>query len=276
MSTTVFLASPSYSGDISIVFLKSLLATDRSLSVVGNGDVSIPGDPFCPEATPHTLARDFVAAAFLESQCDCLVSIDGDQGWSVATFDLIVRAAMQSRGIVAPAIPFRRLDLAAIQGAPKGADLMQAGAASHAVKIDESAKPILRGFRLDGSRFLRASWVGTGMFAIGRETVLDMSESAKPYRAHGRMLRNLFPMGELGGEYFSEDMSFCRQARALGIPVHVLVDAADCTHRIAPNLWARSNYAAILDREIAAGTFTLELGELSDAPGCAGTVEVCP
>jgi hypothetical protein len=271
--TTVFLASPSYSGDVSVMFMKAVLATDRMLNVLGNGDVSIPGDVFCPEAMPHTLARDFIATAFLKSKCDCLVSCDGDQSWGPATLELIVRAAMRTRGIVGPAIPFRRLNLGAIRGAPEGVDLMQVGAASHAVRLDESEKPVLRGFTLDGRRFLRAAWVGTGMFAVCRETILAMSEKARPYRRdYGLELRNLFPMevarpdmGPLyeaaGDAFLTEDTSFCFQARSLGIPVHVLVDAPDCTHRIAPNLWSRSNYAAILEREIASGGFRLELEE---------------
>jgi hypothetical protein len=279
----VFFGCPSHDGRSYNEFFKSVRATEEEIGVtqalavaddveagkavdVRSGTVGFVGGPCFVEGQEHSPARDELAARFLRSEADVFLGADSDISWPAETALAIIRAAEKTGGMVAASYPYRALDLAAIRRAPEGTsgqDLLRWASTNHAVGLDlkggmTSGRTLL-GFKMGEKRFLKATWVGMGLFAITRRAMQQAVQDMKPYKRSGldMDLPELYPMGVVGqsawpwmdaeGKWCSEDVHFSLIIRSKHIPLHVLVDCPDVRHHIAPGIAALNGFARVVE-----------------------------
>ncbi len=156
----------------------------------------------CVEGQSHiSLARDILAGQFLESECDTLVFVDGDIG-------------------------FTRADLEHLLEAPRP---LVSGL--YARKFKDGPwiyRPLVPPATPDPAAggLLPVRGVPTGFLRIERRVFQAMIESGRcpSYTMKGQKLHHFFQSGLLEGEWLSEDYFFCELARNAGYPAYIHPD----------------------------------------------------
>lgn len=173
-------------------------------------------------------ARAYIAGAFLQSECDHLMMIDADIGFTAA--DVMALLALQSEGehaVVGAAYPHKRVDWERVGMAARADEGLPLARVASPVNVNlaEGGDAL----RLDAPQ--QVAELATGFLMLSR-TALEELADANPDLAFTPSpdARRTFGLGERvsalfdtfvdeTGAYLSEDYAFCRRARAAGIPV---------------------------------------------------------
>lgn len=139
-------------------------------------------------------ARNRAAASFLASDCDRMLFIDTDIGF---TADDIKHIVESEEPIVGGIYPLKCMDL------------------KPCLSVLPGHKPTPVG------GLIPVAWVGTGFLSIKREVFEALKTKENLYTTHGRDEWDFFRSGVYEGQYFSEDIGFCHAARAAGFKVMV-------------------------------------------------------
>lgn len=139
-------------------------------------------------------ARNRAAASFLESDCERMLFIDSDIGFTADDIKLIVES---SEPIVGGIYPLKCMEL------------------KPCFSVLPGQKPVPVG------GLVPVAWCGTGFLSIKREVFEALKTPENFYTTHGRNEWDFFRSGVYGGQYFSEDLGFCHAAREAGFRVMV-------------------------------------------------------
>jgi len=172
-------------------------------------------------------ARNNLAAAFLEGDCDVLWFLDND---------IIVEPRHFERTVLAPfadaVTPVTLADTLA-QALPAVVDGMRSGKRGIVCALYPKKQPTLDwvvnylpGEIPDADGYLKVKHAGTGAMAITREMLKDFIAKHPEIEYRGdpspdAVRWDLFPMHAEGGRYLSEDWKFCEKARADGWDIWV-------------------------------------------------------
>lgn len=156
----------------------------------------------CVEGQSHiSLARDLLTAQFLATDCDRLVFIDGDIGFTRAH---LARLLAAGRSLVSGLYPAKTRDMPwtfrTTSGEP-GTDL-----GPHA-----------------DAGLVRVRYAPCGFLCVERRVFDDLalSGTCPPYTFRGQSLRHFFQSGVVDGKFLSEDFYFSALATRAGHPPHV-------------------------------------------------------
>lgn len=139
-------------------------------------------------------ARNRAAASFLESDCDRMLFIDSDIGFTAADIKLI---AESNEPVVGGIYPIKCMELKPCFSTLPG------------------QKPVPVG------GLVPVAWCGTGFLSIKRDVLEALKTPDNLYTTHGRKEWDFFRSGVYDNQYFSEDLGFCHAARAAGFSVMV-------------------------------------------------------
>lgn len=205
----VFLATPSYSGQMCCEYQHSLVATLQELF---NQNIRVrhhvkSGNPFIDRA------RNELVTAFLQSEATDLLFVDDDVGWDARA---VTRVISYGQEIVAGLVPKRDL-------------------------TNESCfhQNALTGYMQDG--LFQAVEAPTAFMRIKRSAFEVLDEAYPQYRTADSASTDIpyFQSGIYNGGFVGEDIFFCRQWCALGR--HVWIDSdISFTHR-GSKVW-RGNF----------------------------------
>jgi FkbM family methyltransferase len=131
-------------------------------------------------------ARNRAAASFLESECERMLFIDGDIGFTREHIDWLLE---HDEPIVGGIYPIKSMDLRPCLCTLPGQQPVQAGG------------------------MLEVLWCGTGFLSIRRDVFEELKTEKNRYTTHGRPEWDFFQSGVVNNHYESEDLGFCRLAR---------------------------------------------------------------
>lgn len=181
----LFIATPSHSGDVACLYLKSLLDTWPGL-VTNN--IAMTHQFIVGDALVHD-ARNRLVGWFLESDCTDLLFIDADLGWEAAG---ALRLAMSPHDVIGGAYP---------------------------QKSDEHEKYNVAGLRPTATGLIEVDYIGTGFLKISRkalEKLVKLHPETKYHDRDGRPCWGLFQAPIEDGRITGEDAWFCRKWREAG------------------------------------------------------------
>jgi hypothetical protein len=204
----VFLATPTYSGTLTVEYVGALLANAADLT--GRGIV--PDIHFRPGLCYIGLARNEIVTAFMETGIEDLVFLDDDVGFPA---DGVWKLLEHDRDVVAGVYPLKR------EGE------------LYPVKLKEGATR-------DNAGMIECDGLPTGFMRIKREVLARMIE-AMPERAFVDRLTkathyNLFSCEQVGDTWWGEDYRFCQLAREVGARLWCIPDM-DFRH-VGRNVWS--------------------------------------
>jgi hypothetical protein len=216
-SPSIMIATPCYGGQVSVAYIISALALQRSSLARG---IEINFNFRTGEAL-ITRARADMAAEFLLSGATHLMFIDADIGFAP---EQVFRLLAFDADVTAAAYPLKRIDW---DRARKAA---QTGRADlEAAVLDYVIYPETKGPMQARNDFVRVRYTGTGFLMIRRAALERMCEAHPElrYKAAQReadLLREdayryaLFEcmIAPENGLYLSEDYAFCRRWTDLG------------------------------------------------------------
>ena len=199
---------PSGRGDVRVEVMASVIDTMKELS--GSG---IEADFVAVSYAEPAVARNRLAAYFLDGEADLLIMQDDDVAIAPAIVKRIVEVDRPMVGIY---LPQRRLDLDAYAGHAKAG--MAPRAARHATV------PLIGPPTGQDNCILEVDRIGGGFLFLKRDVFrqIDRSGQVKAYAfglpsAQSRLtgyFNNI--VGEDGASYLGEDYSFCQRYKAAG------------------------------------------------------------
>lgn len=139
-------------------------------------------------------ARNRAAASFLASDCDRMLFIDGDIGFTAEHVRMILES---TEPIVGGIYPLKCMDLKPCFSCLPGHQPTPVGG------------------------LIPVAWCGTGFLSIRREVLEKLKTPENLYTTHGRDEWDFFRSGVYDNQYFSEDIGFCYAARQAGFNVMV-------------------------------------------------------
>lgn len=214
MTRRIFLATPTYSGNLSVEYVGSLLANLADLTARG----IVPDVNFLPGLCYVALARNQQLSMFLDSGASDLVFIDDDVGFPP---DAIYRLLRHDREVVAGVYPQKR---------------------------DDQRFPVRLLPGACESGLLECEGLPTGFMRIRRDVIERMIERM-PERVFvdletGDRHYNFFSCEQVGQTWWGEDYRFCQLARSIGVRLWCDPDI-DFRH-VGRNVW-RGNLKVHLD-----------------------------
>jgi hypothetical protein len=221
LTRRVHIATPTYSGQLSVEYVGSLMANLADLTV----REIVPDIAFKPGLCYVALARNEMVGDFLASDADDLVFIDDDVGFPA---DAVWKLLRHDVDIVGGVYPYKRDDgQFPIRYLPEGA-------------------PVINGLML-------VEGLPTGFLRIRRRVFERMIE-AMPERKFTDPIskicnHDLFACERVDGVWWGEDYRFCQLARSLGFKIWVEPDI-DFRH-VGRNVW-RGNLLQSLTKDQAA------------------------
>jgi hypothetical protein len=199
MTIRVMVATPAYSGNLTIPYALSLSQTIQSLSAHGI------------EVQPHIVAsgsllvaeRNRIVQAFWESECTHLLCIDGDLGWPAQAVLAMLDAKKEFVAGVYPA----RGDQKCFLFRPVTAE---------------------DGTIVNDRHLLKMQYIPAGFMLLTRSVFQKMRDKYPELYYEPKDKRNnpepgycFFDTEVFEGEFWGEDFVFCRRARDAGIEIWV-------------------------------------------------------
>lgn len=184
MDRKVMFATPSYDRNFCAEYVMSMMQTVVDLQAVGieNTLVVIGGDCFVDRA------RNMACHAFLASDATDLFFIDADMGWDVAG----IHRLLAHEPLIVGGAYRRRED-----------------SEGYAVRFGGS-------MLMDAAGLVEAEGLPAGFLRIRRAALEQMAEHVPTYEQEGKVVRRFFSTGIRDGEFWGEDLNFCRDWIALG------------------------------------------------------------
>lgn len=183
----------------------------------------------CVEGQSHiSLARDLLASQFLASDCDRLVFIDGDIGFSRPQLARLLGAA---RSLVSGLYPAKTSEM------------------PWTFRADARDASALAGGSTPGDDgLLPVRYVPCGFLSVDRRVFDDLLRGGRcaRYVYRGQELHHFFQSGVVDGVFLSEDFFFSHLARAAGHPA--FVDPEIRLRHVGRAVYQRDNDASPLGR----------------------------
>ena len=216
-SPNIMVATPCHGGELTIAYVISALALQRSCLERG---IAISFNLRSAEAL-ITRARADMVAEFLASDATHLLFIDADIGFVP---EQVFRLLAFDADVTAAAYPLKKIDWEKVRRAAQSGrpDLEGAG-------LDYVLYPETKGAMTARNDFVRVRHTGTGFLMIRRAALVKMCAAYpqlryKPARYEADLLKDgpyNFALFECmiepeSGLYLSEDYAFCRRWRDLG------------------------------------------------------------
>lgn len=193
MERSVFIGTPTHSGNVSVHYVLGLLSTCRSLAAAGvQQEVCFLPSSVLPDA------RNALAREFLDSGMSHLLFADADMSF---TGDMVLTLLSRARDVVG------------------GAYLTRTGARLCYDRVP-GAEP-------DADGLLEVVGVGTGLLMVAREAAVRMFDASpcywrrEPSGVSAAPLLFDFVFDPAEATYSGEDYAFCRRWRELGGRVYV-------------------------------------------------------
>lgn len=199
-----FIATPLIDGRADREFINGLLASQGLYHAWA-----------CVEGQSHIcVARDTLAGQFMATDCDRLIFIDGDIGFSRDDLARLLRA---DRSLVSGLYPAK---------APGMAWTFRTDSTAPATPVTPSGLTPVR-------------YAPCGFLSIERRVFDDLlaGGSCPGYGLHGQKLHHFFQSGVVDGVFLSEDYYFCELARRAGHPP--FIDPAIRLRHIGRNVYQR-------------------------------------
>lgn len=155
-------------------------------------------------------SRNELTSKFLSGTWDVLLFADADEKWRAEDARVLAEAAL-TLGVAGSPVPYKKRDWATLhrrvlEGCPVEQVHLQGLSFNFWLDPKDCSKNGYVGPRcvVAGQEFVRVSFLGTGLMAISRKVLDDMSSRL---RIDG--YADLFPQGPRGGKYMGEDIGFC-------------------------------------------------------------------
>ena len=184
------IGTPCYDGSLELTHVQSLFHTVDLCRDLG---ITITMEYVVGNSLVST-ARNEIFRRAIEDDVDDLVFIDGDQGWNGNDF---IKLISHQKDVIGGVV---------------------VGKKDH---IMYNAKPALGGFKLDEDGLIEVMGVGTGFLRISKRALHMMWDLAEPYKYESRDARNVFVNGVIDGEYYGEDIAFCKKWASLGEKIYI-------------------------------------------------------
>lgn len=219
----VLIATPTYDGSVRIEYMRAVMGLTAHIAATGGAWALLT-----EKATMLHLMRSVMATKALVDGFTHLLFVDADVGFTAATVQKMLDA---DSAVIGAITPFRTLPLHETISA-QGETLrhLVSRTVPYTVRFAAGTEQV----RIDDRGLVEVDAVGTGLFLIRTDALQAMVNGGVV-----REMKNQFPFNQWlehpifwdffdhrveGGEYFSEDYSFCLRWRELGGKVHGLVD----------------------------------------------------
>jgi hypothetical protein len=204
----VMIGTPMYGGQCYSGFLDSMLTLQHRFISEGIefNFVNVINESLI------TRARNHIAGAFMESDCDFLLFIDSDHRFDV---DTIIRMIEEDDDMICGIAPKKNINWKTVK------DAALLGASLDSLKfltgdfvlhfLDENT---------DVSKKFKIKHGGTGLMLIKRNVFESLKELVPQYKCpistNVKMISEFFTTSIQNGELLSEDYEFCRLWRSIG------------------------------------------------------------
>lgn len=199
MTTRVMIATPAYSGNVTIPYALSFAETVQALTAHG-----IEVQPLIVTSGSLLVAeRNRLAQAFWESECTHLLCIDGDLGWPAQAVLAMLDAKKEFVAGVYPARGDQKCFL---------------------------FRPVTNedGTIVNDNHLLKMQYIPAGFMLISRSVFAKMRDKYPELYYEPKDKRNnpepgycFFDTEVFEGEFWGEDFVFCRRAREAGVEIWV-------------------------------------------------------
>jgi hypothetical protein len=194
----VMIGTPCYDGSLELTHVQSLFQTVDLCRDLG---ITITMEYVVGNSLVQT-ARNEIFRRAIEDDVDDLIFIDGDQGWNGQDF---IKLISHQKDVIGGVV---------------------VGKKDH---IMYNAKPLMTGFEIDEDGLVEVMGVGTGFLRISKRALHMMWDLAEPYKYESKDARNVFANGVFDGNYYGEDIAFCKRWTALGEKVYI-DPSITCSH----------------------------------------------
>jgi hypothetical protein len=199
MATRVMIATPAYSGNVTIPYTLSFSETVQALTSHG-----VEVQPLIVASGSLLVAeRNRLAQAFWESECTHLLCVDGDLGWPAQAVLAMLDAKKEFVAGVYPARGDQKCFL---------------------------FRPITNedGTIVNDNHLLKMQYIPAGFMLLSRSVFAKMREKYPELYYEPKDKRNnpepgycFFDTEVFEGEFWGEDFVFCRRAREAGVEIWV-------------------------------------------------------
>jgi len=216
--------------------------------------------PLFVTSSALTSARDSIAFETLETQADCLLTVDSDQSFETADVAALLDAiAYDKADVCASAVGHKRFDPVRVRVAALryDRDVLRAGVPDY--NFQPTPQRGAEGFQLGARRYLYAR-VGMGVTLIHRRVLAELSRTAPSYRVLDPAsdpgapstldMPSLYGEGSVDGESITDDYGFSRKAIAAGFRVAVHVNG-EAVHWAGPVGFPNNAPALLAEKGIA-------------------------
>jgi hypothetical protein len=194
----VMIGTPCYDGSLELTHVQSLFHTVDLCRDLG---ITITMEYVVGNSLIQT-ARNEIFRRAIEDDVDDLIFIDGDQGWNGQDF---INLLSHQRDVIGGVVVSKK------------------------DRIMYNAKPLPDGFKLDEDGLIEVMGIGTGFLRISKRALNIMWDLAELYKYESKDARNVFANGVIDGEYYGEDIAFCKRWAALGEKVYI-DPSITCSH----------------------------------------------
>jgi len=210
----VLIGIPSHRGEISSTTAATLVELTKAL-----GGRRMAYSFVCAAHAEVSVARNVLAARFLQGDFDTFIGIDDDVGVSREVIDLFLSSGLNFVGTY---LPQRVLSLEAFEAAileglrGREAQLRAAALVGPLIAAKDVGRPGIR----------EVEWIGTGFFLLRRSVLKAMIDKGiailQPAEQPGfsGTRYGFFDNISTPTQYLSEDISFCRRVREAGYAVN--------------------------------------------------------
>lgn len=211
----VMIGVPAGRGMMSYTTVMTIVDICRLMSARG-----IEYDFTCYSYAEVAVARNFLASAFLDGQCDTFIGIDDDVGVKAAVIEQLLDADVDYIGAY---LPQRRIDLTAFENAVASGKRGKNAQFAAAPFVGVGANPT----NPEYGTFGKVDFIGTGFFILKRKVLDAIIEKDLAVKSlfktvsFERITYGFYDnIRDDDGDLLSEDFSFCDRVRRAGFDIH--------------------------------------------------------
>lgn len=210
----VFIATPAYGGNCSILYMRNMI--DLVIALSQNGYDSMFYD--LSNESLINRARNNLTKKFLDTDSDYLLFIDADQGFNAAG---ILRMLKEDVDVIGATVPLKEINWKSVKEAIlSGQKNIQDFTSVYNVNATEEQVKDLQ-----PNTMFEVNNVGTGLMLIKRHVFEKMIPTTESYFGdqslnRGEKIYNFWNIGIFNDRLYSEDFYFCAKWKELGGKVY--------------------------------------------------------
>lgn len=206
----VFIATPAYGGNCSILYMKNMIDLVFALSAAGYNSM------FADLSNESLInrARNNLTKKFLDTDADYLLFIDADEGFSA---EGVIKMLKEDVDIIGATVPLKEINWDSVKAAAiAGAEDLQRYTGVYNVNATADQTQ-----GIDPNSMFEVNNVGTGLMLIKRHVFEKMIPITESYRSDqspnkGETVYNFWNIGIFNNRLLSEDFYFCTKWKELG------------------------------------------------------------